>query len=100
VTHEALLRNWPRVQQWLDEDSELLLARGRVSAAAARWELGARRADLLLGKGTPLEEAKALLAGPTPGLSGIEMAFVQASVARARRGQRRRDFIAAAIVLQ
>ena len=30
VAHEALLRHWPRVQQWLVEDMEFLRARGRV----------------------------------------------------------------------
>jgi CHASE3 domain sensor protein len=99
ITHEALLRTWPRLKQWLDEDRELLLARGRVAAAASRWDLEGRRHDLLLGRGKPLEEARVLLAGPDAGLSETERAFVHACVARANLGRRRRNAIVAAIVV-
>lgn len=50
VTHEALLRSWPRLAGWLAEDRELLSHVGALQAAADRWEDGGRSpADLLRG---------------------------------------------------
>jgi WD40 repeat protein/DNA-binding SARP family transcriptional activator len=35
--HEALLREWPRLRRWIDEDREALLVLGHLREAAARW---------------------------------------------------------------
>lgn len=37
VTHEALLRKWPRLLQWLDDVRLELLQRQRIGVAAAQW---------------------------------------------------------------
>jgi hypothetical protein len=37
VTHEALLRKWPRLLQWLDDSRIELLQRQRIGMAAAQW---------------------------------------------------------------
>jgi len=86
VAHEALLRSWPRVRSWLEENRELLRVHGRVSAAATRWEELGRPADLLLGEGKPLEEALPLL-GSTVELSIGERSLIEAS---SRSAQHRR----------
>ena len=38
VTHEALIRGWPLLQGWINEDRELLRAHRRLSEAALEWE--------------------------------------------------------------
>ncbi|MDX1934065.1 MAG: AAA family ATPase [Capsulimonadales bacterium] len=57
VAHEALLRHWPRLQEWLAEDIEFLQTRERVAASAQRWREEDRRREYLLPEGKPLTDA-------------------------------------------
>jgi WD40 repeat protein len=38
VTHEALLRKWPLLRQWLDEDREMLLGGQQLEADLEQWQ--------------------------------------------------------------
>ena len=38
VAHEALIREWPRLRQWLREDREGLRLHRRLTEAASEWE--------------------------------------------------------------
>jgi WD40 repeat protein/DNA-binding SARP family transcriptional activator len=41
LAHEALLRQWPRLQGWIEENREAIMALGRLREAAGTWvELG------------------------------------------------------------
>ena len=40
VTHEALIRNWPRLQDWIARDREFLLWRQDFQRDLDRWETG------------------------------------------------------------
>ena len=42
VTHEALIRGWPELRGWIDEDRDRLRAERRLSDAAAQWDRGGR----------------------------------------------------------
>jgi hypothetical protein len=64
VAHEALIRTWPRLREWIDANRERLRARAAVVQAKAEWEQQGRREDLLLPAGFQLERARALLADP------------------------------------
>jgi WD40 repeat protein len=99
VTHEALLRNWSRLERWLEHDRELLIVRARVSAAAARWQGEGRRADLLLNEGRPLTEAEALAATLGTELAPEERALIAASQKRRRSRALIKRGAAAALVL-
>lgn len=57
VAHEALLRQWPRAREWIEDNRRLLLAHARLERAAARWSELGNRDDLLLNSGQPLGEA-------------------------------------------
>lgn len=37
VAHEALIRNWPKLRQWLDENRDLLRQQRRIEQAAEEW---------------------------------------------------------------
>lgn len=37
IAHEALLREWPRLGGWIEEDREAIAALGRLREAAATW---------------------------------------------------------------
>lgn len=50
VAHEALLREWPRLVGWLQEDRDMLRSVARLDAAATLWdESGRQPSDLLRG---------------------------------------------------
>ena len=84
LAHEALLEFWPRLRAWRDADRELLLVHARLDAAARAWEKNARSGDLLLARGKPLAEARALVSAAVR-LTPSEAALVDASTRRARR---------------
>jgi hypothetical protein len=47
LTHEVLLRSWPRLRQWIDEERESLYIHFRLSKAAAEWEQSSRDESFL-----------------------------------------------------
>jgi DNA-binding winged helix-turn-helix (wHTH) protein len=98
VAHESLLRNWPRVRDWVAENRRLLLARTRLAAASARWQAEGRRRDFLLPGGSQLDDAGLLARDQQVVLDGATQAFVSASQRRHRR-QRRRNAFALGLLL-
>lgn len=82
VAHEALLREWPRLAGWLDDDRGLLRAVARLSSSAGSWHEGGRgTADLY--RGNRLESATDLLAATPERLRPVDREFVAASAAQA-----------------
>lgn len=56
--HEALLRNWQSLTNWLAEDAATLIVLDGVRRAARDWVRGARQPDGLTHLGGRLEEAE------------------------------------------
>lgn len=54
VAHEALIRHWPRLRAWLDEDRIGIGLREGVRQAAKEWLAGERAEHLLLHRGERL----------------------------------------------
>ncbi len=99
VAHEALLWHWPRVNEWVAQNRENLRIRSRITAATARWVAEDRPSDLLLPSGKPLVEAESLLEQDLQ-LTDAENGFINASFAKAKRFQRlKRGVVAALAVL-
>ncbi|MGR9116334.1 MAG: nSTAND1 domain-containing NTPase [Gammaproteobacteria bacterium] len=84
IAHEALLRHWPRLQKWLEENKTFLRTRARIAAAALRWYEEERLDDFLLAEGKPLKEAKSLLARRAD-LNTETIGFIERSIAKNRR---------------
>ena len=42
ITHEALIRGWPRLRQWIDQDRAGHLVRQDLTEAASAWDRGRR----------------------------------------------------------
>ncbi|MEV6242791.1 helix-turn-helix domain-containing protein [Lentzea sp. NPDC051838] len=82
LTHEALIRSWPRLRDWIAEDRDALRVHHQLTVAAAEWK-GDR--DLLY-KGARLAQAEELSQHT---LSDPERAFLTASQADGRRRARR-----------
>jgi hypothetical protein len=88
VSHEALIRTWPRLRGWIDANREKLRARAAVLQAKADWEQNRGRDDMLLPAGLQLERARTLLADPGDITTDDLKEFVSLSSARAARLQR------------
>ena len=88
VAHEALLRQWPRVVEWIAEHRQALRTRSRLEAAAQQWIAENRRRDLLLPRGKPVEEARALALHQEIHLSPEVASFIDASVRRVKQADR------------
>ncbi len=77
VAHEALVRNWPRLVDWLEEDRETLRQRLRLTAAAEQWKAVGKDPEVLW-RGALLAQADGY-----PDLNKLEAEFVQAGQAAA-----------------
>jgi hypothetical protein len=73
VAHEALVRNWPTLVRWLDDERTAMRQRLRLTAAAEQWKSHGRDPGGLLG-GSLLDEATRY-----PDLNPLEREFVRAS---------------------
>jgi WD40 repeat protein len=88
VAHEALLREWPRLRDWLAEDAEGRRVHRHLADAANDWdERGRDPADLY--RGARLAVALEWRGGHERELSSNERTFLDASRAAAQRAQRR-----------
>ncbi|MGW7531370.1 nSTAND1 domain-containing NTPase [Amycolatopsis sp. NPDC054798] len=86
ISHEALIREWPRLREWLAADLEGLRLHRQLTEAARTWnELG--RDEGVLFRGTRLASAREWQDAGTPVLSAGESAFLRASVAAHDREQ-------------
>ena len=82
VAHEALLRSWPRLVRWLEDDAAGRAVRRRLAPAALEWEASGRPVEELwrgARLSAALDWAGADGARPTP----VERAFLEASQERA-----------------
>lgn len=80
VAHEALLREWPRLRHWIDEDRDLLVALGQLRDAAAGWTAVDRDLGALY-RGARLQVALDATASRTGTLAYAEREFLDASCA-------------------
>lgn len=48
IAHEALLREWPRLAEWVDDQRDALVLGRRFRRALSDWESGSRHDDFLL----------------------------------------------------
>jgi WD40 repeat protein len=81
--HEALLRRWDRIVNWINSNREHLRIRSRVLAAVTNWEKYSRRSDLLLSAGKPMDEANELSSSGMV-LEKVVNEFIEQSRARVR----------------
>ncbi len=88
VAHEALVRNWKQLGDWLDEERKTLQERWDFRRRVARWNDDGRRSEWLM-RGGPLVAAASYV-----DLSPVERDFV---VACQRLERRDRIFKAASI---
>jgi WD40 repeat protein/energy-coupling factor transporter ATP-binding protein EcfA2 len=84
VSHEALIRGWPRLREWLDEDRAGLLVHRRLTEAAQEWKRHDRDESALY-RGARLAEVIEWRSGNEEALNDDEREFVDASAALSTR---------------
>lgn len=92
VSHEALIRHWKRLKDWVDADRPFLPWQQRLSASIEQYEKSKGNSDFLL-RGVPLTEALDWLKKKPTDFSTRERQFVTASKTR----QSRRRWVAAIV---
>ena len=76
VAHEALLREWPRLVEWIDQDRDVIRLRRALHTAAHEWQT-ADRDEAMLFRGSRLVAAQDATRNAT--LTPTEHHFLQAS---------------------
>jgi energy-coupling factor transporter ATP-binding protein EcfA2 len=100
VSHEALIRGWPRLRGWIEADRAGLLTHRRLTDAAREWDAVQREASALY-RGARLAAAREWASDHDEDLSRLEHDFLAASQAAehgeleaARRRSRRLRMLA------
>ncbi|MEO1065054.1 MAG: BTAD domain-containing putative transcriptional regulator [Actinomycetota bacterium] len=88
LAHEALVRSWPRLRDWVEADADDLRVAARVETAATTWRDSGHDDGALLGGG-PLDVATDLLDRRSELLAEDEQQFVERSVDREARHRTR-----------
>ncbi|CCH33800.1 hypothetical protein ABZ816_21615 [Actinosynnema sp. NPDC047251] len=100
VAHEALIRSWPRLRDWIAEDRAGLRVQRMLTEATRVWEAFDREPGSLY-RGARLAVAREWAAGPTARPTPAEARFLDASIgaqeavaaAETRRTRRLRQLI-------
>ncbi len=106
VAHEALIRHWPTLRAWLDEDREGRILHRRLTEAAQEWQALDRDPGVLF-RGARLATTGDWATAHDPELNELEREFLTASrqasereAERQRRANRRlRGLLIGAVVL-
>ncbi len=80
VAHEALIRGWPRLRKWIEEDREGQRLHRRITADSSEWAESGQEASLLY-RGARLAQSQAWLETRFDVANAIERDFVAAGCA-------------------
>jgi WD40 repeat protein len=100
VAHEALIREWPTLRGWLEDNREGLRLQRQFTDAAQEWQLMEREPDMLY-RGARLAQLREWAQSHTDEMNILEHEFLNASVeanereALEREAQRLRELEAA-----
>ncbi len=96
VIHEALVRNWPKLTEWLDSARNRLRQNAKLTTAAEDWQRQGQK-EAFLFRGDQLAEVELSTRGFEEELGADEQAFLKASRklrdAEHRKAERRKFMI-------
>jgi WD40 repeat protein len=93
VSHEALIRGWPRLRSWIDADRAGLLTHRRLTDAAREWDAH-KREPTALYRGPQLAGVRDWVTEHADDLSDLERDFLKASAVADKRTTRRLKILA------
>jgi WD40 repeat protein len=88
VAHEALIRGWPRLRKWIEEDRAGLRILRRLTEVAREWQ--PTKDESLLYRGARLAQAAEWRERNEGALNELEREFLDASMAAQRAVERRK----------
>jgi WD40 repeat protein/transcriptional regulator with XRE-family HTH domain len=100
VAHEALIREWPTLRSWLEENRESLRLHRHLTETAQEWFTSNREDDLLY-RGARLTQVREWALAHSDEMNDLEREFIDVSRAWAERevaereAQRERELVAA-----
>jgi len=100
VAHEALIREWPTLRGWLEDNRESLRFHRHLTETAQEWFASNREKDLLY-RGARLTQVREWALAHSDEMNDLEREFIEASQAGAehevaeREAQRERELVAA-----
>jgi WD40 repeat protein len=80
VAHEALIREWPTLRSWLEENRESLRLHRHISETAQEWQIANHEPGGLY-RGARLAQAKEWAAAHAEDMNDLERTFLNASIA-------------------
>ena len=80
LAHEALLRQWPRAKQWINDHKDALAIKSRLHHHTQQWLNEHKSNAYLLAPGKPLQEAVTLLNDNIFKLDDDERALITSSL--------------------
>ena len=86
VAHEALIRQWPRLRQWIESSREDLQLQRRVTQATQEWTSSGKEASFLVS-GARLEQLETWAAETQLSLNPQERDYLQVSLDERSRKQ-------------
>jgi WD40 repeat protein len=98
VAHEALIRGWPRLQEWVNVDRAGLLIHRRLTEAAQDWERGEGDRSYLY-HGVRLAEAEEWAQTHAGEMNPQEQGFLAESIAARKRSRLRQMVITVGAVV-
>ncbi|HEX6269538.1 MAG TPA: helix-turn-helix domain-containing protein, partial [Anaerolineales bacterium] len=90
VAHEALIREWPALQGWLEENRDGLRLQRQLTEAAQEWLEMDRTPDLLY-RGARLEQFEVWSQKTELALTQSEMDFIKASLTHEREREKKAE---------
>ena len=89
VAHEALIRHWPRLRQWIEENRIALQQKRQIERAAEQWQNNGKPSRDFLLQGLQLATAEKFQQNyaETMPLSGLSLEFIRRSAQRRRESR-------------
>lgn len=88
IVHEALIKAWPDLRKWIEENDTFLRWKKRLKVAFMEWERNENKEGYLL-QGAPLGEAEGYLLERLEEISKAERVFIQLGLGLRDRNRRR-----------
>jgi WD40 repeat protein len=105
VAHEALIREWPTLRGWLEDNRDSIRLHRQLTDASLEWSAANHEADLLY-RGARLTQASEWAATHSEEMNDLEREFLTASIessereAAEREAQRQRELVAAQMLAE
>lgn len=87
VAHEALIRYWPQLREWLTSGRVHKLFEQTIKSAALEWENGNYDTALIMHRGRRIEQAQELIAAQQIALSQLDQRYINACLKVSKQEQ-------------